>query len=109
MSEQKERNPEITFQESGKEGFGCGTSGCNNREATVGLPYCNENMICMKKNLEYVIAENLKQKGAISVYERLTSKEDSDNELQDMDISPVLNRERNNEKQKREKQLSISY
>ena len=87
------------------DGFGCQTDGCKNKEAYCGfmyMPYCNENLICMKKNLEYVISDNLKLQGAISVYERLIDKEDFDNGLQQMDISPVI-------KRKREKILSTSY
>lgn len=86
------------------DGFGCQTEGCKNKEAYCGsmyMPYCNENLICMKKNLEYVIAENFKQKGALSVYERIVSKEDFDNSVQGMDISPIV-------KRKREKNLSTS-
>ena len=79
------------------DGFGCQSEGCENKEAYCGtmyMPYCNENLICMKKNLEYVIAENLQQKGAICVYERIVNKEDFENDLQQMDVSPIIKRKK---------------
>ncbi len=104
-----------TYNVEHVDGFGCQSSGCKNKEAYCGsmyMPYCNENTICMKKNLEYVISENFKLKGAISVYERLIDKEDFDNSVQGMDISPVIKRKRekngNKGEKKGEKKLSIS-
>lgn len=97
-----------TYNVEHVDGFGCQSSGCKNKEAYCGsmyMPYCNENMICMKKNLEYVISENFKLKGAVSVYERLIDKEDFDNSVQGMDISPVIKRKR---EKKVEKKLSTS-
>jgi hypothetical protein len=63
------------FSESDK-GFGCQTEGCGNREAKSGsvfLPYCNDNLICAKKNVEHLVQQTLEQRGKISTYHTLIS------------------------------------
>ena len=52
-------------------GFTCQNENCTNREAVYGtifLPYCNENINCMKKNLEYLLLENSNLKGRLQSY-----------------------------------------
>jgi len=55
------------FKPSGKitdiNGFQCQTENCQNKEAVYGstyLPYCDKNVECLKKNVEYLILENTK-------------------------------------------------
>ena len=52
-------------------GFTCQNENCTNREAVYGtifLPYCDENINCMKKNLEYLLLENSNLKGRLQSY-----------------------------------------
>ena len=51
-------------------GFRCQTEGCENREAVYGttfLPYCSDNINCLKKNMEYLLLENSELKGQLKI------------------------------------------
>ena len=66
---------EESFEKSDK-GFGCQTEGCGNREAKCGsvfLPYCNENLVCAKNNIAYLVEQNIEQRGKITVYHNLVT------------------------------------
>ena len=66
---------EELFEKSDR-GFGCQTEGCGNREAKCGsvfLPYCNENLVCAKKNIAYLVEQNIEQRGKITVYHNLVT------------------------------------
>ena len=70
-------------------GFGCRTEKCPNREATYGdifLPFCSDVDSCMKKNLEYLILENVRQKGVIEALSNVMTINDYDFDTK-MDIS----------------------
>jgi hypothetical protein len=74
-------------------GFGCAHENCEHKEAVYGnfyLPYCNESEECMKKNIEYLILENTKQKGQIeglvTIIDKLKSNS-SQNNLHPMNYS----------------------
>lgn len=57
-------------------GFGCQTENCGNREAKSGsmfLPYCNENLVCAKKNIEHLLEQNVELRGKLSVYHNLVT------------------------------------
>jgi len=91
--EEKEREREREREENvfvGENcGFGCQSENCKNREARYGtlfLPYCNEK--CMKKNLEFLISENLRYKGEINAYEKILIKDQKNG-----NISPKRKRE----------------
>ena len=65
---------EKTQFEKSDRGFGCQREGCGNREAKCGsmfLPYCNENLTCAKKNIEYLVEQNVEQRGKIEVYHNI--------------------------------------
>ena len=58
-------NQELKDEFSNNIDFKCLNPNCNNREAIFGttyLPYCDKNMECLRKNLEYLILENCKLK-----------------------------------------------
>ena len=66
---------EALFEKSNR-GFGCQTENCGNREAKCGsvfLPYCNENLVCAKKNIGYLVEQNIEQRGKITVYHNLVT------------------------------------
>lgn len=72
------------FKESNK-GFGCQSEGCENREAKCGsvfLPYCNESLLCAKKNIEHLVEQNLEQRGKIITYHHIVSSILPDNSSQ---------------------------
>ena len=52
-------------------GFTCQSENCDNKEAVYGtifLPYCDKNLECLKKNLEYLLLENSELKGRLKGY-----------------------------------------
>ena len=63
------QNLKESFQTSSQfveiNGFQCQNENCKNKEAVFGttyLPYCDKNIECLKKNVEYLILENAKLK-----------------------------------------------
>jgi len=74
--EEKEEESQMKDEDL-EPGDKCETEGCKNSVDSFGtynFPYCQENLICIRKNMECLLLANALLRGRLDVYTRLFPK-----------------------------------